>query len=60
MTDFVNTTGYLKSDDLWEGVSPGYVTDLENTALDEAKQWGYNDIDSYTSYLCEREEYAKM
>lgn len=59
MTDFVNTTGYLKSDDLWEGVSPGYVTDLENTALDEAKQWGYNDIDSYTSYLCEREEYAK-
>ena len=59
MTDFVNKTGYSKSNKLLEGSSPGYVTDLENTALDQAKRQGYNDIDSYTSYLCEKEEYAK-
>ena len=33
MTDFVNKTGYFKSDDLYEDYSPGYITDLENTAF---------------------------
>ncbi len=58
MTDFVNKTGYMQSDDIMEDVSPGYITEFENTMLDKAKQWGFNDIDSYISYLCEENEYA--
>ena len=59
MADFVNKTGYMQSDSIYEGFSPGYVTNFENTALDKAKQWGYEDIDSYVAYLCAKEEYAK-
>ena len=59
MTDFVNKTGYFKSDDLYEDYSPGYITDLENTALDKAKSWGFSDVDSYISHLFQTEEYSK-
>ena len=53
MADFVNKSGYIQSDSIYEGFSPGYVTNFENTALDKAKQWGYEDIDSYVAYLCQ-------
>lgn len=36
MADFVNKTGYIQSDSIYEGFSPGYVTNFENTALDKA------------------------
>ena len=53
MADFVNKTDYIQSDSIYEGFNPGYVTNFENTALDKAKQWRYEDIDSYVAYLCQ-------
>lgn len=59
MTEFVNKTGYMQSDEIAEGPNAGYISKFENTALDEAKRWGYNDLASYHKYLCDREEYAR-
>ena len=59
MTEFVNKTGYMQSDEIAEGPNAGYISKFKNTALDEAKRWGYNDLDSYHKYLCDREEYAR-
>lgn len=59
MSEFVDKTGFMQSDEVCEDVSPGYITFLENTVLDRAKQFGFNDVDSYIADLCKKNEYEK-